>query len=123
MTKYRTNLPQLNGDIFLTDSGLETTLIFKDGYELPEFAAFDLLKSKEGYEQLYRYFSTYAAIARDYNVGFILESATWRASLDWGEKIGYTKEDLTDVNHKAIELLQEVRNKYESEKSKMIISA
>jgi S-methylmethionine-dependent homocysteine/selenocysteine methylase len=123
MTKYRTNLPQLNGDIFLTDGGLETTLIFKDGYELPEFAAFDLLKNKEGSDRLYKYFSTYAAIARDYNVGLILESATWRASLDWGEKIGYTKEDLAGVNHKAIELFQEVRHEYESEDSKMIISA
>jgi S-methylmethionine-dependent homocysteine/selenocysteine methylase len=123
MTKYRTSLPQLNGDIFLTDGGLETTLIFKDGYELPEFAAFDLLKSKEGHDKLYKYFSRYAAIARDHDVGFVLESATWRASLDWGEKIGYTKEDLAGVNHKAIKLLQEVRNDYESENSKMVISA
>ena len=123
MTKYRTNLPQLNGDMFLTDGGLETTLIFKDGYELPNFAAFDLLKNKEGHDKLYKYFSRYAAIARDHDVGFVLESATWRASLDWGEKIGYTKEDLVSVNHNAIELLQEVRNEYENEKSKMIISA
>jgi len=34
--------------VFLTDSGLETTLIFHDGLELPYFAAFDLLKSDEG---------------------------------------------------------------------------
>jgi len=37
MAKYRTNLPQLNGDKFLTDGGLETTLIFHEGLELVNF--------------------------------------------------------------------------------------
>ena len=45
MSKYRTALPQMNGDIFLTDGGIETTLIFHQGFELPYFAAFDLLKN------------------------------------------------------------------------------
>jgi homocysteine S-methyltransferase len=48
MAKYRDNLPQLNNGIFLTDGGLETTLIFHNGLELPDFAAFGLLKSDEG---------------------------------------------------------------------------
>jgi len=69
MAKYRTNLPQLNGDKFLTDGGLETTLIFHEGLELPEFAAFDLLKNDDGRKQLYKYYSTYAAIARGHKVG------------------------------------------------------
>ena len=37
MAKYRTILPQLNGDKFLTDGGLETTLIFHEGLELVNF--------------------------------------------------------------------------------------
>ena len=45
MSKYRTALPQLNGELFLTDGGIETTLIFRQGFELPHFAAFDLLKN------------------------------------------------------------------------------
>jgi S-methylmethionine-dependent homocysteine/selenocysteine methylase len=80
MAKYRANLPQLNGDKFITDGGLETTLVFHEGYDLPEFAAFDLLKSDNGYEFFKKYYSTYAAIARDYSIGFILDSFTWRAS-------------------------------------------
>ena len=48
--KYRTALPQLNGELFLTDGGIETTLIFHQGFELPYFAAFDLLKNGEGRE-------------------------------------------------------------------------
>ena len=37
--KYRGRLPQLDGGLFLTDGGLETTLIFHEGFELPMFAA------------------------------------------------------------------------------------
>ena len=122
MQKYRNNLPQLSGDIFLTDGGIETTLIFHDGLDLPEFAAFDLLKDEEGFGALRRYFRTYAAIAAKYQVGFILESATWRASSDWGAKIGYSADDLKVKNQQAIELLDEIRAEYEDVNTKMVIS-
>ena len=122
MTKYRQDLPHLTSDLFLTDGGLETTLIFHNGLELPYFAAFDLLKNGKGREHLYEYFSTYAHIARDHNVGIILESATWRASSDWGKKLDYSRESLADINHRAIELLQDIRNEYENEKNKIVIS-
>ena len=48
MTEYRNALPQLGGDLFLTDGGLETTLIFHEGWELPDFAAFLLLRDAPG---------------------------------------------------------------------------
>jgi hypothetical protein len=37
--------PQFPGgqNLFLTDGGLETTLLFRDGFDLPHFAAFHLL--------------------------------------------------------------------------------
>src|SRR5262245_2558243 len=88
MPKYRSQLPQLSGRFFLTDGGIETTLIFHEGLELPDFAAFDLLKDAAGYEALRKYYRTYAAIARSYQAGFILESATWRDSSDWAGKLG-----------------------------------
>lgn len=122
MAKYRNDLPQLSGDLFLTDGGLETTLIFNDGLSLPEFAAFDLLKNDEGIEALRRYFRTYVSIAKQYKVGFILESATWRASSDWGAKLGYSAEELAERNKQAIELLDEVRGEYQDENTKMVIS-
>ena len=37
MPRYRNALPQLSGDMFLTDAGLETDLIFNHGVELREF--------------------------------------------------------------------------------------
>ena len=122
MGRYRQDLPQLSGDFFLTDGGIETTLIFHDGLDLPYFASFDLLKNEEGRETLRRYFRTHAAVARDNGVGFILESATWRASPDWAEKLGYTSQELAEFNRQAIELCEEIRAEFENDQTKMVIS-
>ena len=64
MTRYRSALPQLAGGLFLTDGGLETTLIFHEGLELPDFAAFHLLKTPEGSAALSKYYRSYADIAQ-----------------------------------------------------------
>ncbi len=64
MAKYRARLPQLDGGLFLTDGGIETTLIFHDGFDLPCFAAFPLLKDDAGRQAVADYFRRHAAIAR-----------------------------------------------------------
>lgn len=114
MTKYRNQLPQLNEQLFLTDGGIETTLVFHEGLELPYFAAFDLLKDDAGREALRKYFRTHAAIARKHGVGFVLESATWRANSDWGSKIGYSANALAQANGDAIAMLHELRREFEN---------
>lgn len=122
MAKYRHELPQLSDRLFLTDGGIETTLIFHEGVDLPCFAAFDLLKDEKGTEVLRAYYGRHARIARQNGVGFILESATWRSSPDWGEKLGYSAQDLEAANHKAIELLFELREEFETPACPMVIS-
>lgn len=122
MVKYRHNLPQVGGKLFLTDAGIETTLIFLEGLELPYFAAFDLLKDEKGTEALRAYYSRHASIARDNGLGFVLESATWRSSPDWGERLGYSTRELEMANSKAIELLFELREEFETDHSPMVIS-
>lgn len=122
MAQYRHNLPQLSTDLFLTDGGIETTLIFREGLDLPDFAAFDLLKHQAGYQALQKYFRTYATLARNYQVGLILESATWRANPNWGTKLGYSNTALAELNCKAIALLQTIRQEFETEQSRMVIS-
>ena len=122
MNKYRNSLPQLGTGLYLTDGGIETTLIFHDGLELPDFAAFHLLQTEDGEKALQKYFRTYAEIAKRFDTGLILESATWRASNDWGMRLGYTTEALADVNRKAIQMLEEIRNAYEIKQRPIIIS-
>ena len=92
--RYREQLPQLDGRLFMTDGGLETTLIFHDGFDLPEFAAVDLLRSEAGTEALRSYYARYAELARELGVGFVLESPTWRASPAWAERLGYSVAEL-----------------------------
>jgi S-methylmethionine-dependent homocysteine/selenocysteine methylase len=111
---YRERLPQLDGGVFLTDGGIETTLIFHHGLELPLFAAFDLLKDDEGTEQLRLYYAPYAAGARERGLGLVLESPTWRASPGWAAQLGYSPEQLDALNRKAIALMEELRAEYQA---------
>ena len=107
---YRSHLPQLDGDPFLTDGGIETVLIFQEGIDLPLFAAFDLLKNEEGREKLRRYYDPYVALAGERGVGFVLESPTWRASPRWAGELGYDTDQLDQVNRSAIALLEEIKD-------------
>ncbi len=122
MAKYRQNLPQLSNQLFLTDGGIETTFIYHNGIDLPYFAVFDQLKSEKGTQALRDYYSRHAAIARANGLGFILESPTWRASADWGKKLGYTPSALADINRQSIAFLETLRMEFETAQSPMPIS-
>jgi homocysteine S-methyltransferase len=122
MITLRNSLPQLGGDFFLTDGGIETTLIFLEGLELPDFAAFALLKTKDGQAALRKYFGTYAGLAQRFGTGLVLESATWRASSDWGAKLGYSAKEMRDANRKAITLLEDTRSEFGHTAGKTVIS-
>jgi homocysteine S-methyltransferase len=122
MSQYKQRLPQLEGGLFLTDGGLETTLIFHEKVELPLFAAFDLLRDKAGREKLRQYFLPYIASAREHGAGFVLESPTWRGSPDWATKLGYSAAALDAVNRDAIELMAELRSDHETDRMPMVVS-
>jgi S-methylmethionine-dependent homocysteine/selenocysteine methylase len=107
---FRDALPQLADRVFLTDTGIETTLIFHDGYDLPHFAAVTLLRDEAGRQHLDRYFLQHADVAAESGTGFILESATWRASPDWGNLLGYSRAALAEANRMAIERLIDLRS-------------
>lgn len=100
-----------------------TTLSFHEGIDLPHFCAFHLLNDKAGFDTLREYFRSYASIARDFGLGLILDSGpTWRASPDWGNKLGYSREALEKVNRRAIDMLSEIREEFENEETRMVIS-
>jgi homocysteine S-methyltransferase len=93
---------ELGETVLLTDGGLETSLVFLDGLDLPSFAAFPLLDDAEGLARLDAYFRQYLDIAERHGVGFVLDTPTWRANLDWGEKLGYSREALAGINRRAV---------------------
>ena len=122
MSKYRNPLPQLSGDFFLTDGGMETTLLFHEGLDMPCFAAFDLLKDAASRNVVREYYRRYAAMAREKDLNFILESATWRASADWGDRLGYDSTALAAVNRQSVEMLFDIRDEFETGAGKFVIS-
>ncbi|MCV3735655.1 homocysteine S-methyltransferase family protein (plasmid) [Rhizobium sp. TRM96647] len=113
MAKYRHGLPLTRGERFLTDGGMETTLIFHEGVDLPHFASFVLMASPEGRRKLKDYYIRYLELARSAGVGFVLDTPTWRASPDWADKLGYDADALKAVNEEAIGMLVQLRKLYE----------
>jgi S-methylmethionine-dependent homocysteine/selenocysteine methylase len=95
--------------VFIGDGGLETTMIFERGIELPEFASFQLLDDEHGRAALRAYYEGYADLAAAHAVGFTLDTPTWRASHNWGEKLGRTDAEVADLNRAAVELALELR--------------
>lgn len=122
MSLYRHRLPQLSGPLFVTDGGLETTLIYHEHIELAHFAAFDLLRTAPGTATLRRYYERYAQLARAHGRGLVLEAPTWRANPDWAAKLGYDAPALADANRAAIGLMLGIRAAYEAPESRMVIS-
>jgi homocysteine S-methyltransferase len=115
MASSKRRLPQIDGGWFLTDGGIETVLIYQDGVELPEFAAFVLLETSDGRETLRRYYRRYLDLAvAAPGAGFILETPTWRAGLDWGAKLGFDAEAMQRINVEAVALMNGLRSEYVS---------
>jgi homocysteine S-methyltransferase len=94
----------------LTDAGLETVLVFEDGFELPHFAAFPLVDRDDGRAALRRYYTNFLELARDRDVPLVLSAPTWRASSDWGRLLGYEGDELAAINHRAVAFLEGVRD-------------
>src|SRR5829696_4729292 len=122
MPLYRRALPQLAGKTFLTDGGLETTLVFLDGLDLPFFAAFPLVMEEAGRERLRAYFRPYLPTARKAVVGFILDTPTWRATPDWGEKLGYPGPALDAVNRQSVTMAEEMRRAWSTPRTPIVIN-
>lgn len=93
---------------FIADGGLETVLIFLDGIDLPDFASFPLLDTEDGRNVLTTYYETYVQLAARLDRGVVLDTPTWRASLDWGARLGYDADQLASINRRAVALVRGV---------------
>ncbi|MCF6370246.1 homocysteine S-methyltransferase family protein [Rhizobium halophilum] len=113
MAKYRSQLPQIIDSLFLTDGGLETTLVFHEGLDLPCFASFPLLANEDGRAKLSKYYEEYLRISRDSGLGFILDTPTWRANPDWGRELGYDAAALADLNRRSVAYISSLRDGWE----------
>jgi homocysteine S-methyltransferase len=122
MSKYRNNLPQTKGGTFLSDGGLETTLIFKDGIHLPSFASFVLVETEHGRQRLTKYYNKFLALARSRGLGFILDTPTWRASSDWGRELGFDEAAIRSLNAASVGLIERLRDEWETPASPIVLN-
>lgn len=102
------NLPHLDGRLWMTDGGLETSLLFLQGVDLPEFAAFPLLDDPEGRRELRTYYEPYFHAARSHGIGMVLDTPTWRANPDWAARLGWSREALARVNTESVRFVGEL---------------
>ncbi|HYD45319.1 MAG TPA: homocysteine S-methyltransferase family protein, partial [Phenylobacterium sp.] len=121
MARYRNDLPQTAGRLFLTDAGLETVLVFLEGMELPQFAAFPLLETEEGRAALTRYYEPFLELARAKGAGFVLGTPTWRANPDWGALLGYDLERLRAVNIASVDFIAGLRDAWETPATPVVL--
>ncbi|HUE80134.1 MAG TPA: homocysteine S-methyltransferase family protein [Sphingomicrobium sp.] len=115
------NLPQLDR-LFLTDGGIETDFIFNRGFALPSMSAVMLLRTADGRAALEDYYRSYLDLARRAGTGFELVSASWRASPAWAPELGISQEELDSLNRSSVDMLLEMRDRYESDALPIVVT-
>ena len=108
-TKTLSLLKTIGEDVFLTDGGLETVMVFLEGLELPQFASFSLFDSEKGRAALMRYYTAFLDEAAAQGAGFVLDTATWRASAGWGQVMGIDPDGIDAINREAVGFVQALR--------------
>lgn len=101
-------LMDASGTPFMADGGLETTLVFQQGIDLPDFAAFPLLGDPSGRQALAAYYEPYLDIAQSRGIGIVLDTPTWRANPDWAARLGYDNAALRTMNKFAVAFVAEL---------------
>lgn len=108
----RNNLPHQTNQIFLTDAGFETSMLFHKGFDMPYFAFFPMLRTEEGRAAMKEYFAPFMETARQHDAGFILDTNTWRSNPDWAALLGHEREDLAAINNEAVEFAKGLRRDF-----------
>ncbi len=109
------------GELFLTEGGLETEVMFKHGFELPEFAMFTLLNNARAITIIRDIIRRQLDVAAEFGMSFLLTGVDYRASPDWGAKLGYSAAGLADTNIEAIALLRSIANEYQDQVPRVLI--
>lgn len=122
MTHSRLNHLMNSNRIWLTDGGLETSIIFLDGIDLPMFASFHLLENDEGRIALQRYFEQYLTLAKAARTGFVLDTATWRSGAFWAEPLNRSEQEMAAITKAATSYAVEMRNEHETVDTPILVN-
>ena len=107
---------------FLTDGGFETWMLFKEGFDLPEFAAIVLLDDPKARQAMRAYFDRFLSAAAAAETGFVLDTNTWRGGAHWAPKLGRSVEDMMRLNTASVVFAREIRDAWASRVSPILIN-
>jgi S-methylmethionine-dependent homocysteine/selenocysteine methylase len=112
----------LASDVYLTDAGLETDLIYNHGLEIREFAAHTLLPDPKGREAVANYLRPFLSLAQEKQVGFIVDSQTWKAHMFWSNDLGSTEAELRKANDDSVGFIASLRDEFSSNDKAVLLS-
>jgi homocysteine S-methyltransferase len=110
-----------SGEVFLTEGGSETEIMYRHGFELAEFAMFPLLDNPRALAAIRAMYCAQLDIAAEYGLSFLLTGLDYRASPDWGARLGYSPQSLADANIAAIEFLRNIAKGYDRQIPRLLI--
>ena len=112
MTDKREFPSHQKGELYLTEGGVETELMYKWGVELPHFASFPLLNNPDAMSVVRGIFHRYLDVAAKYQLSALISGLDYRASPDWGALLGYSPEALADATIQSVEFSRELAQEY-----------
>lgn len=112
MTDTKTFPSQLDGQLFLTEGGVETELMYKWGFELPHFSTFPLFGNRDAMSAIRGIFHRYLDVAAKYGLSALISGLDYRASPDWGALLGYSPDALADATLQSVEFSRELAREY-----------
>jgi homocysteine S-methyltransferase len=98
--------------LYLTEGGQETEIMYKFGHELPEFAMYPLLDSPKAMADLEGMYERVLDTAAEHGFAALLTGLDYRASPDWGAKLGYSRQGLAEALAQSIGFLRDVAQPY-----------
>ncbi|POF32988.1 homocysteine S-methyltransferase family protein [Roseibium marinum] len=110
------------GRYYLTEGGTETEIMYKWGFELPEFAMFPLLEKRKSADVIRGMYRRYLDVVARYGHSALIGGFDYRASPDWGAKLGYSASALAEANLRSIQFLKDVAAEYEADIPSMLFS-
>lgn len=107
------HFPELKPGVnYLTEGGQETEVMYKHGFDLPEFAMFPLLDQPAAVAVLREMYTSYLDCAARNGFGVLVGGLDYRASPDWAALIGYSPAALAEMQLRAIDFLRDVTRPY-----------
>ena len=113
--QFTRRLPNTSDALFLTEAGIETTMMYKKGWELNHFCLFELLQHDRFVTDVRTYHTRIIEVALKYKIGHILDGLHYRASPDWGSLLGMSAQQLADLTAKGLDIYTDLSREYATE--------